>query len=278
MIWVKVGYLGPRGTFSEEASLRYFAGKDVEWKMYPSIVDVLDAVQEQEIDCGVVPIENSIEGSVNTTMDGLAQDPDLFIEAELVLPIEQNLLVNEGTVLSDIKEIWSHPQALAQCRNFIRSLGVRVKTWDSTATAALELAECKRQDIGAIGNAWAAKNFGLHILQSNLQDMSENHTRFVVVRRGETALSRADKSMLLITLNEERAGALVHVLNIFAALELNLTRIESRPTRKKLGTYQFFIDVEAGVQEEDLQKAVSIIGTFGHQVRVLGSYMKDKKI
>jgi prephenate dehydratase len=167
---------------------------------------------------------------------------------------------------------------LAQCRNFIRELGATLKTWDSTATAALEVAESKRTDIGAIGNEWAAKNFGLQILKSNLQDSSENCTRFVVVRRGVEALSEADKSMLLVTLNEERAGALVHVLNVFAAFDLNLTRIESRPTRRRLGTYQFFIDVDAGISEEKMKKALSIIGTFGHQVRVLGSYRKDKKI
>lgn len=275
---MRVGYLGPRGTFSEEASLRYFAGLEVEWRLYPSILDVLDAVQDQQIDCGVVPIENSIEGSVNMTLDALAQDPDLFVEAELVLPIEQNLLVNEGTTLENIREIWSHPQALAQCRNFIREMGLQVRTWDSTATAAMELASSGRMDIGAIGNAWAAKNFGLKILQSNLQDTSENHTRFVVVGRGEKTLSDADKTMFLVTLNEERAGALGHVLNVFAALDLNLTRIESRPTRKRLGTYQFFIDVDAGMQNDELQKAVSVIGTFGHQVRILGSYRKNKKI
>lgn len=275
---MKVGYLGPRGTFSEEASRRHFAGQDVEWRLYSSFLDVLDAIQEREIDYGVVPIENSIEGSVTMTLDGLIRDPDLFIEAEIVLPIEQNLLVNEGTVLSDIREIWSHPQALAQCRNFIRELDAKVKTWDSTASAASELASCKRKDVGAIGNSWAAKIFGLQILQSNLQDVAENHTRFVVVRRGEETVPGADKTMLLVTLNEERAGALVHVLNVFAAFDLNLTRIESRPTRRKLGTYQFFIDVEAGINRTELQKAISIIGTFGHQVRVLGSYRKDKKI
>ncbi|GAX91494.1 prephenate dehydratase [Effusibacillus lacus] len=275
---MRVGYLGPRGTFSEEASLRYFEGQDVDYHMYPSILDVLDAVQEQEIDFGVVPIENSIEGSVTMTLDGLSKDPDLFIVAEVVLPIEQNLLANVGTLVSDIREIWSHPQALAQCRDFIRGLGARGKAWDSTASAAAEVAASGRKDVGAIGNSWAAKKFGLVILQSNLQDASENHTRFVVVRREEKALSDADKSMLLVTLNEERAGALVHVLNVFAALNLNLTRLESRPTRKKLGTYQFFIDVEAGWQHDHLQKAISVIGTFGHQVRVLGSYRKSKKI
>lgn len=273
---MKVGYLGPRGTFTEEASLRYFADKEsVEWKLYPSILDVLDAVQEHEIDYGVVPIENSIEGSVTMTLDGLSQDPDLFVDAEIVLPIEQNLLVNEQAVLPEIKEIWSHPQAIAQCRSFIRALNANVKTWDSTATAAAELAKSKRRDVAAIGTAWAAKNFGLQVLKSNLQDSTENRTRFVVVGRQFAPAAEADKTMLLVTLNEDRAGALVHVLNVFAAVGLNLSRIESRPTRKRLGTYQFFIDVDRGFNSDDVQAAVSVIGTLGHQVRVLGSYRKQ---
>lgn len=275
---MRVGYLGPRGTFTEEASLRYFSGQNVEWTMYPSILDVLEAVQENEIERGVVPIENSIEGSVNMTLDGLAQSSDLFIEAEIVLPIKQNLLVKDGTSLQDIREIWSHPQALAQCRSFIRSLGAAVRTWDSTATAAAEVAGNSRIDVAAIGTAWAAKKFGLRILQSNLQDMQENHTRFAIIRREKKALANSNVSMLLITLNEERAGALVHVLNVFAAFGLNLTRIESRPTRKRLGTYQFFIVAEAGMDSQELAKTISIIGTFGHQVRVLGSYRKYEKI
>lgn len=274
---MQVGYLGPRGTFTEEASLRYFSGSQVEWKLYSSILDVLDGVQAQEVVRGVVPIENTIEGSVNMTLDGLAEYPDLFVEAEIVLPIEQNLLVKPGTELQQIKEIWSHPQALAQCRNFIRQIGAKTKAWDSTAAAAAELEESDRTDVGAIGTSWAAKKFGLNILQSNLQDSSENQTRFVIIRKNKKALSESDHSMLLITLIQDRAGALVHVLNVFAAFGLNLTRIESRPTRKRLGTYQFFIDVDAGMEDARLMKTISVIGTFGHQVRVLGSYRKYKK-
>ncbi|BCJ88109.1 prephenate dehydratase [Effusibacillus dendaii] len=274
---MKVGYLGPRGTFSEEASFRFFEGQDVTWKACTSIPDVLYAIQEQDVDYGVVPIENSIEGSVSMTIDTLSGNEDLFVTAEIVMPIEQGLLTNPGCKVSDIKEVWSHPQGLAQCRNFIREIGAEAKTYDSTAKAAQEVAASKRTDVAAIGSSWAAKIFGLEILQSNLQDLTENHTRFVVVRKGAIPLPESDHTMLLVTLSEERPGALVHVLNIFAAFGLNLIRLESRPTRKKLGTYQFFIDVEAGVETDDMQKAVSVIGTFGHQVRVLGGYKKDKK-
>lgn len=272
----RVGYLGPKGTFTEEASLKHFSAQQVEWQTYTSIFDVLSAVAEGEIDRGVVPIENSIEGSVNMTVDGLVQFPELFVEAEIVLPITQNLLtIDSAVALEDIREIWSHPQALAQCSNFIQGLGAKLKAWDSTAAAASELAKTKRRDVAAIGTSLASSTLGLHMLQANLQDYAENHTRFVVVRRDPLILTDANKTMLHIVMEEDHAGALVHVLNLFAAVNLNLSRIESRPTRKKLGTYQFFIDVEEGAGDENVQKVIQIIETVGHQVRVLGSYKQN---
>lgn len=271
-----VGYLGPKGTFTEEASRKHFSDQQVEWQTYTSIFEVLKAVEEGEIDYGVVPIENSIEGSVNMTVDGLVQCSNLFVEAEIVLPITQNLLtIDSAVALEDIREIWSHPQALAQCSNFIQGLGAKVKAWDSTASAAKELATTKRRDVAAIGTSLASTALGLHMLQPNLQDYSENHTRFVVLRRGPVEVPNANKTMLHIVMDEDHAGALVHVLNLFAAVNLNLSRIESRPTRKKLGTYQFFIDVEEGVADENVQKVIQIIETVGHQVRVLGSYKQN---
>ena len=272
----RVGYLGPKGTFTEEASRKHFSDQEVEWQTYSSIFDVLNAVAEGEVDNGVVPIENSIEGSVNMTVDGLVQYPELFVEAEIVLPITQNLLtIDNAVTLEDIREIWSHPQALAQCSNFIQSLGVKIKPWDSTAAAAMELAKTKRRDVAAIGTSLASTMFSLYMLQPNLQDYTENHTRFVVFRRGAVDVPAANKTMLHIVMEEDHAGALVHVLNLFAAVNLNLSRIESRPTRKKLGTYQFFIDVEEGAGDENVQKVIQIIGTVGHQVRVLGSYKQN---
>jgi prephenate dehydratase len=269
---MKVGYLGPKGTFSEEASFRYFEGETVEWQTYPSILDVLSGVAEGEIDYGVVPIENSIEGSVNMTVDGLTQHAELFVRAEIVLPIEHQLLVPPGVALADIREVWSHPQALAQCRAYLRSLGVQVKTFDSTAAAAAEVARSGRRDVAAIGTAWAARHFALTVLGMGLQDVQENRTRFVVVQNGVQEPEAARKTMFQVYLEEDHAGALVHILNVFAAVGINLTRIESRPTRRKLGTYHFFIDVEAGMQEERVRKVVSMMELMGHQVRILGSY------
>lgn len=268
-----IGYLGPEGTFTEEASRRYFANQDVNLKPYGTILDVLLAVNEKEIDQGVVPIENSLEGSVTMTLDGLARFKDLFVEAEIVLAIEQNLLVTTSDIsVGDITEVWSHPQAIAQCREFIHELGAKVRLTDSTAAAAAEVAAAGRPEVAAIGPAIAAEHFNLVVLQSGLQDQDENYTRFVVVGPGMKEKPQTEKSILLISLDEDRPGALVHVLNLFAVVGLNLSRIESRPTRKKLGTYQFYIDVEAGLQDDAMRRALAMIEIAGHGVRVLGSY------
>ncbi|PWK04945.1 prephenate dehydratase [Tumebacillus permanentifrigoris] len=266
-----VGCLGPKGTFTEEASRQYFVEEDVEWSLFPSILDTLEALVEKAVDRVVVPIENSIEGSVTMTLDGLTQYEELFVEAEIVMPIRQNLLALAGTQFDQIREVWSHPQALAQCRHYVRKLGATVKTYDSTAAAAADVAASGRTDVAAIGTLLAAQNNALAVLEASVQDVADNFTRFVVIRRTGKTVAKAEKTLLHVQFGQDQPGALVHVLNVFAALSLNLSHIESRPTRKKLGTYQFFIDVEAGWQEDSLQKAISIVETYGHQVRVLGT-------
>lgn len=280
MAKTRVGFLGPEGTFAEEALHHHFAENEVEGVPYPTIVDVLEAVDAGMVEYGVVPIENSLEGSVNVTLDWLAHQGELWIGAEVVLPIVQNLLTLPGVRLEEVREIGSHPHALAQCRRFLRSLpGVQVHAWDSTAGAALEVARRGRRDFAAIGTAFAAQKYGLEILRANIGDADDNHTRFVIVgKKPDTLPAAANKTMLLVFLAKDHTGALVHILNVFTALEINLTKIESRPTRRGLGSYHFLIDLDGGVQEEAVQKAISIIGTYGHRIRVLGSFVQAKKI
>jgi prephenate dehydratase len=273
-----VGYLGPEGTFTEEALYHHFAQRDVEARPFATIADVLEAVESGHVEKGVVPIENSLEGSVNLTLDWLAHQGDLWIGAEVVLPIVQNLLALPGARLEEVREIGSHPHAIAQCRNFLRTLpDVTVQTWESTARAAQEVARRESRSFAAIGTAWAAKKYGLAILQPHIGDQEDNHTRFIVVqKRPEQFPKDANKTILLVFLAEDHAGALVHILNVFVALGINLTKIESRPTRKGLGSYHFLIDLDGGLQEEAVQKAISIIGTYGHRVRVLGSFRSEE--
>ncbi|MCL6592457.1 MAG: prephenate dehydratase [Alicyclobacillus sp.] len=269
---MRVAYLGPTGTFSEEAVSRFYQAQAVELLPCPTILAVIEAVLQGEAERGVVPIENSIEGSVRMTLDGLLDAPDLFIEADMVLPVEQHLLSVAGAKIDGLKEVWSHPQAIAQCRQYLHNLGVSVRTFDSTAAAAAALAKHPNPQVGVLAPMASARAFHLQVLAQSVQDVTENFTRMGVIRRGIEPPADAQKTMLHILPCEEHYGVLASILNVFAALHLNLTWIESRPTRKRLGTYQFFLDVDGGMTESLVERAIAVLRAFGHEIRVLGSY------
>ncbi|MBM7645979.1 prephenate dehydratase [Scopulibacillus daqui] len=268
---MKIAYLGPKGTFSEEAACRYFAREETDWHISHSILDVLEAVREGTVDKGVVPIENSIEGTITMTVDGLLMY-ELFVEGEIVLPVSLNLLTASQTSLANIKEVWSIAPALAQCREFTRKLKLPTKHFDSTASAAKAVKHAGRNDVAAVASEWAAKAFDLHVLERNIQDNEVNHTRFVIVSKVQSTLANTHKTMLIVTPNEDNAGVLSKILNVFSALNINLSWIESRPTKKKLGTYQFFLEATVGTNDRSLDKAITILETLEHQVSILGSY------
>ena len=273
---MKIAYLGPKGTFSEEAAMRYFAGQNIEPVMYKAIPDVLDAVEEHAVDQGIVPIENAIEGTITMTTDGLIND-DVWIVGEAILPVSLHLLTVPGSTALNVKEVWSIPPALAQCRKYIKELKAESVHFNSTASAAETLKKEGRTDAGAIASEWAAKTFGLDIAKRDIHDFAGNSTRFVVISKEKPKCMDATKSMLLITPGEDRPGLLAIILNVFSSLNINLTWIESRPTKKKLGTYRFFIEAELSLEEPNLKKAITILETYGHDVRILGSY-KSKKL
>ncbi|OCA90570.1 prephenate dehydratase [Bacillus sp. FJAT-27225] len=272
---MKAAYLGPHGSFSEEAALKTFTSKKVDWQLCDSILEVLEAVGDQEVDRGIVPIENSIEGTINITADGLLSN-GLFIESEIIFPVSLHLLTNEGAVQFDIQEVWSIPPALAQCKKYIRETKVKTRDFDSTSSAAKAVKESGRTDVAAIGSRSAASLFGLQVVEETVQDHLQNHTRFVVVRKKENINTSQchmnSKMMLLIEPSLDQSGVLSAILNVFSALSINLTWIESRPTKKKLGTYHFFIEAETGFDETRVAKALTILRAFGHEVEVLGSY------
>lgn len=275
---MKIAYLGPKGTFSEEAAIRYFTEDGVESIMYSTIFDVLEAVGEGSVDKGIVPIENALEGTITMTTDGLIQH-DLWIEGEAVLPVRLQLLGNPGAKLEEIKEVWSIPPALAQCRLFTRDIKAETKNYNSTAAAAEAIQNEARMDAGAVASEWAAETFGLEVVQRDIHDNACNSTRFVIITKPSKPRVHTEektKSMLLITPTEDRPGLLAIILNVFSSLGINLTWIESRPTKKKLGTYRFFIETTAGIQDDQLQRARTILETYGYDVRILGSYIKKE--
>jgi len=271
-----IGYLGPAGTFTEQALCAEpdLAGLDL--RPYGSIVEVLRAAERADVDYGFTAIENMIEGSVNATLDTLAfESDDLLIQRESVMNVNLNLLAHPGVSLDDIVHVRSYPVAYAQCRRYLsdRLPHAAIEATNSTADAARELAESGRRDTAAIAPARSAEVYGLDTLATHIEDHPENQTRFVLVGRdGITAPSGHDKTSILIYQRADAPGSLVGILQEFAARSINLTRLESRPTRKGLGDYCFLVDCEGHITDEVVGDALRNVHMKQGEVKFLGSY------
>jgi prephenate dehydratase len=269
---MRVGYLGPPGTFSEEALGRCDLAAKADRKDYPTIADAIEAVVKREVDVSLVPIENSLEGSVHVTLDMLVHRPGLRIRREVLLPIEQNLLARSGTRLADVKRVLSHPQPLGQCATFLREKlpGLPHEITPSTADAARQAAD--REGCAAIGSRAAAERYGLALLAESIQDGEGNTTRFVLVAREDEKQTGRDRTSIAFTLDRDRPGGLYEVLGEFAKREINLSKIESRPAKQALGHYVFYVDFEG--HRADPRGAEAIAGVLErvHALYLLGSY------
>lgn len=270
---MKIGFLGPKGTFSQEAMEDYIKGKDGYVPQdYSTIADVILAVENGEVEEAIAPIENSLEGAINVTLDMLAADVDLKIKAEVVITINQNLLVKKGTRFEDIKCILSHPQPIGQCRKYINDNfpGAQVKHVYSTAEAAEEVAK-GGNDMAAIGSFTSAKVYGLEVLAPKIQDGDNNLTRFVVISKEDSARTGNDKTSIVFS-TEDRPGSLYRILDIFNLWDVNMTRIESRPAKNQLGRYIFFVDVMGYKDDENVRDAITMIKRRTSFFKFLGSY------
>jgi prephenate dehydratase len=276
---VRVGFLGPSGTFAEEA-LRASAPGAVEEVPYPTVWETVMAVQEGAVDQAVVPIENSLEGSVTTTLDALAgEGSGVRIVAEVVRPISHCLIAREGVGLAEIERVLSHPQALAQCARFLteRLPGARVEATASTADA-VRTAVAAGGQTAAIGTRLAAELYGGTVLAEGVEDRPDNLTRFVwLARAGTLPHSEPDKtSVVFWGFNDESPGALVAVLRELADRGVNLTKIESRPRRVQLGHYMFFADLDGAEHDAPVAAALGALGQRVETLRVIGSYPAAK--
>ncbi|MBZ2164856.1 prephenate dehydratase [Methanobacterium spitsbergense] len=265
----KIGFLGPVGTFTEEAAA--LVGNNL--VAFDTILQVLDAVEENEVDVGVVPIENSIEGPVGITLDLLVHDYDLKIKREIIISISHNLLINPKTNINNIKLVNSHMQALSQCRNFIESLNVVVNATPSTSAAA-EMVKGNNNS-AAIGTKRAAEIYGLKIVETDIQDYKNNVTRFVVISKKDHRQTGNDKTSIVFSIVEDKPGGLYEILGLFADNNINLTKIESRPSKEKLGNYIFFVDLEGHRTDELIRYILNIIRSKVGYIKVLGSYPKE---
>jgi prephenate dehydratase len=262
----KIGFLGPSGTFTEEAA----SSLNGELKTFDSISGVLDAVKNKNVDLGVVPIENSIEGPVGLVLDLLVHNYNLRIFKELILPIRHNLLLNKNAKMEDIEIIFSVSQALSQCRKFIEDLGVKTRGTSSTAAAAEMILGKKKA--AAIGTEKAAEIYGLKIELRNIQDYKNNLTRFIVLSDQDHLPTGRDKTSVIFSLIKDRSGGLYEILGEFAKADVNLTKIESRPSKEKLGRYIFFIDFEGHRKNESIVNVLNIIRSKVRYIKILGSY------
>ncbi|EGV13083.1 prephenate dehydratase [Actinomyces sp. oral taxon 175 str. F0384] len=270
-------FLGPAGTFTEMA-LRQVAPVDVELDPCPDVPTALDHLRERTVEAAVVPIENSVEGGVNATLDNLVASTPLVIAAEMAVPITFVLAGRPGTRLGDVRAISTHPHAWAQCRGWVhQNLPEAVYVAGTSTSAPARALATTEGDTGfqaVLCNPLAAKQYGLEVIAGGVADNPDAVTRFVKVTRpgrvGEP--TGADKTTLLVHLPHDRSGALLDMLEQFSARGVNLSRIESRPVGDSLGRYRFSIDVEGHVREERVQAALIGLHRTCPVVRFLGSY------
>jgi prephenate dehydratase len=272
---VRVGFLGPSGTFAEEA-LRSSAPDGVEEVPFATVWETVMAVQERAVDQAVVPIENSLEGSVTTTLDALAgEGSGVRIVAEVVRPITHCLIAREGVELAQIARVISHPQALAQCARFLheRLPGAGTEVSGSTAEA-VRTALASAEPLAAIGTRLASELYGGTVLAEGVEDRPDNLTRFVWLGPEGTPPHGVPTktSIVFWGFNDESPGALVGVLRELADRDVNLTKIESRPRREQLGHYMFFADLDGADQDPAVSDALTGLAQRVETLRVLGSY------
>jgi prephenate dehydratase len=274
---MKVAYLGPAGTFSEDALRSATAGTDVDAVPEPTVLDAFEAVAERRVERALVPFENSTEGSVRPTLDALAFDaPGVAVVGEHDEPIHHSLIAARELPLGEVTAVLSHPQPLAQCARFIRSELPRAiaRATASSAEAVREVSESEEQ-WAALGTASAAALYGCVVLRERVEDSPDNVTRFIWVALEGTEPEGDGPwktSLCFSELGADHPGALVEALTEFSSRDVNLTRIESRPLRQELGRYMFFCDLDGAAGDAPVATAIEALREKAENVRVLGSY------
>ena len=271
----RVAFLGPPGTFTEEALLGQPDLAGAELVPLPSMPDVLVATENGDVDLGFVALENSIEGTVRLVIDALVFERKLLIQREVVMSVRQHLVGPPGMGLADVRRVVSFPDAMAQCRRFfaVQMAGVDVVAANSTAEAVRQVADERPPGTAALGSTLAAKLYGLDVIASEIDDHPENATRFVVVARsGIPAPTGHDKTSIVCFQTDDRPGSLHAILGQFTARNINLTKLESRPTKHSLGDYCFIIDLEGHVDDEVVADCLRDLHAQVANVKFLGSY------
>jgi prephenate dehydratase len=266
----RLAYLGPAGTFTEQAAAEY--DPNAELVPFPSEHAVATALEEQKADQGVLPVENSLDGSVTGTLDVLVHDSELQICGEVVLPVELCLIVQPGMKQQDVEVVYSKPIALNQCRKFLEQNYPNVRQASTISTTGAVQKIMAEAGAAAIGAERAAEQYGAEVLARGVQDSTYNKTRFVVLDETDCDATGRDKTSIAFAVSHDRAGTLVEVLHEFADRSINLTKIESRPSREELGIYIFLIDMEGHRTDADVADALAAVESTASFYRILGSY------
>ena len=266
---VKVAYLGPEGTFSHQAALVQF-GSQVDLLPVPHMRDVFSAAERSEAHFGVIPVENSIEGAINPTMDALMES-EVVICGEVMIEVSQNLLSQTGEP-DDIRVVASIPQAVAQCRNWLAAKLPLTEVRDTPSTAAAAKLAAADSSVAAIGSEVAADAYGLRFVARGIEDQRGNTTRFVVVGKDTPEPSGNDMTSAAFTVRRDKAGALYTLLQPFATHEVNLAAVQSRPMKGKPWEYVFFIDMEGHENNPAVARALEEAASYAHSYKILGSF------
>jgi chorismate mutase/prephenate dehydratase len=269
----KVGYLGPMGTFTHQASLEFFAKAGTEFVPYSSTSDIFDSIEKGDLDFGVVPFENSLHGTVRETLD-LLIERDLFIYGEVEVRVVQNLICLNDTEISDIKNVISHPQAFAQTKVWLKANLPNAKIIDisSTAEAVRRVRELNDNSYAAIGPELSAELYDLKVLNSKIEDESSNFTRFLVISKIQNPLKGEKMKTSIVFVTKHVPGALYWVLKIFSDAEINLSKVESRPRRKGRWEYIFFMEFDADKNDSNAKVALGQMKSNVIWQKILGSF------
>lgn len=262
-----IAYLGPEATFTQQAAIKRF-GTSLKYAAQKTIADVFTEVSKARADYGVVPVENSTEGVVTHTLD-MFVDSELKIVSQIVLRVQQCLMSN--TPRAQIKKLYVHPQSLAQCRGWIQNHLPRVELVETSSNARSAELAAKEKGAAAIGGLLAAEKYKLRVLEEDIQDNAANATRFLVLGRQCSPPTGDDRTSLMISV-ADKAGALHQAIAAFRRFKINLTKIESRPSKRKAWEYFFFIDCQGHAQDKKVAKAIHLLGAHCNFVKILGSY------
>ena len=271
-----IGYLGPEGSFTHQALVNYLEKirKNIQIISFQTISQLIDAVSSGKIENCLVPVENSIEGSVGETLDGLIKTSQkVTINSEIIIPIEHCLITKKKN-LTEVKKVLAHSQALSQCQTYLKRFlpDAELEPTTSNSIAVKKISESQNGNEAAIGPKMAAEIYKVPVLEAGINDEKENFTRFVLVGTETPAPSGRDKTTIAFGVPYDKPGTLVGVLQSFAKEKINLSRIESRPSKKALGEYIFFIDLELHREDAPLKGALSEVVSEFSFYRWLGSY------